>query len=150
MRTGIFLVYLLTAAIQDLSRKQVKIWVFVLFGILALTLDGYMWVILGEKFSWETHLWGIVLGAGLLLGGKMCGGNIGAGDGWFFVVSGLLLGIWENLIMFCIGVLLCGIYGLTIFTWRWVRTGKSAGKVTIPLLPFVAIPGIVMAVGGRR
>lgn len=144
MRKGIFLVFLLVVAIQDLHRKKVKVWVFVVFGILALGLNGYLWIVQKEDSMWN-HVLSASLGAGLLALGRFCEGNIGTGDGWFFAVSGLMLEFWENLSLLCMGVMLCGSYGLAVLVWNQIRTGERAGNKTVPFLPFVAVPGILMA-----
>lgn len=143
MRKGIFLAFLLVAAIQDLCRKKVKVWVFAVFGILALGVNMYLWIV-QKEFMWKSHVLSVCLGAGLLILGKLCEGNIGMGDGFFFAVSGLMLEFWENLSLLCIGVMLCGSYGLAVVVWNQIRTGEKAGKRTVPFLPFVAIPGILL------
>lgn len=143
---AVFMGFLLVAAGQDLYRKGIKVWVFVLFGIIALAADGYLWSQAGGEFCWRSHLWSCGVGAGLLLLGKICGGSIGAGDGCFFLISGLLLEFWENLMVLCIGVILCGSYGLCLFVWKKIRTGENIGKQTVPFLPFAVIPGVWMAV----
>lgn len=145
MKMLVFLGFTVTAALQDLSKKEVRLWVFVLFGGLAIMLNGYLWMASKEDFIWIKHLWSCCLGIGLLLLGKGIGGGIGAGDGLFFLVSGLLLDFGENLWILCGGIFLGGIYGLAIFGWNRIYGKKDMRKETIPFLPFVAIPGIWMA-----
>ena len=60
----LFLGYLLAAAIQDFREKQVKIWVFVLFGFLGL-------ITAGKNLGWQEHLKSSCLGLGLLGLGKV-------------------------------------------------------------------------------
>ena len=60
MRKGIFLAFLLVAAIQDLYRKKVKVWVFVVFGILALGLNGYLWIVQKEDSMWAFGSWKVL------------------------------------------------------------------------------------------
>lgn len=147
MRTGIFLGFLLTAAGQDLCKKRVKVWVFVLFAAMALAADMYLWSQADGGFLWQEHLLSCGVGAGLLLLGKACGGGIGEGDGIFFLVSGLMLEFWENFAVLCIGVVLCGFYSLCLFVWCRGWAGRNTGKRTVPFLPFVVLPGVWVAVG---
>ncbi|MCI8659751.1 MAG: pilus assembly protein CpaA [Lachnospiraceae bacterium] len=146
MRKGLFLAFLLVSAMQDLHCKKVKVWVFALFGILALGINGYLWIVLGSDFMWKSHVQSVCLGVALLLFGRICEGSIGMGDGYFFVVSGLMMSFWENFFMLCMGIILCGIYGLALFTWNWIHKGTNIGKITVPFLPFAAIPGILLTI----
>lgn len=146
MRTGIFLMFLLIAASQDLCKKRIKVWVFAIFGAIALAADLYLWSRAGKGFLWQSHLWSCGVGMCLLLLGRICGGSIGEGDGAFFLVSGLMLEFWQNLTVFCMGVMLCGFYSLCLFVWSRIRTGRNAGKRTVPFLPFAVLPGVWVAV----
>ena len=81
------------------------------------------------------------IGILLLLIGKASRGSIGAGDGCFFLVSGLLLDPCPNLWLFSVSVFLCGVYSLGLFV-RARFTGESRiGKETLAFLPFVAVAG---------
>lgn len=146
MRMWVFLGFMLTAAIQDFRKKEVDLWVFVLFGAAAFLLNVYLWITAETKFLWQEHLLSCGLGAGLLLTGKLSQDGIGAGDGLFFLTSGLMLRFWENLTILCSGIFLGGMYGLAVFGWNQIYGKKNVRKMTIPFLPFVAIPGIWMAV----
>lgn len=143
---GVFFLYLMTASIQDIKTKQIKIWVFFLFGALALVSDGYMWMAASENFLWKSHLASCSLGLGMLGLGKISRGAVGTGDGLFFLISGLMLNFGENLFVLCGGILLCGICGMAIFVWKWISAGEKSGKRTLPFLPFAAIPGICLTV----
>ena len=131
----LFLGYLLAAAIQDFREKQVKIWVFVLFGFLGL-------ITAGKNLGWQEHLKSSCLGLGLLGLGKVSRWEIGAGDGLFFLISGYLLSFWENMMMRCGGVMLCGLYAMIRFVWHRMHRGNRIGKENVPFLPFVAVWGV--------
>ncbi len=145
IRWIVFAVFLLTAAAQDFKRQQVKLWVYILFGLLALIWDGYLWRTADVGFSWNRHLASCSIGICLYLAGRLLEGGIGAGDGLFFLISGLMLDFSENLAVMCMGVMLCGLYGMVLFVWNQIYWKKNVRKLSIPFLPFAAIPGIWMA-----
>lgn len=120
-RMGVFLVFLLAAAWQDFGTKQISSEILWLSGTAALVCQSLSVLCLAfikEAGAEETVLWfflnawgpylaGVLPGAALLaLSWLGCG--IGAGDGFFFLVSGLLLGLRHNLLFLC-GTVLCAV-----------------------------------------
>lgn len=143
IRNGIFLVFLMLAALQDLKNRQIDVWIFVVFGIAAAAMmmhPGNMF----EEVSWRSGMLGAGFGVGLLFIGKATGGSIGAGDGCFFTVAGMMLGIERCLVLFGGTIFLCGIYSLCFITYRKLRYSIKSGKEMIPLLPFTALAGICL------
>ncbi|MCD8220605.1 MAG: pilus assembly protein CpaA [Clostridiales bacterium] len=131
MVRGIFFwVFLLAAAWQDFRSKSIAVWMFVIFGAAGFILN------LVERVS-PLYFCGSVVGISMLVAGAGLKGAVGAGDGCFFVVSGLFLGLTENARLFCIALLLSGIYGLGIYVYKRLRYGLNAGKEIFPFLPFV-------------
>ena len=108
MRMWIFSGFMLTAAVKDLHKKEVELWVFALFGAAAFLMNVYLGVVTKADLLWQEQLMSCSLGAGLLLMGRFSRGGIGAGDGLFFLTSGLMLRFWENLTILCVGILLGG------------------------------------------
>lgn len=146
----LFACFLLLAAAQDLKRKQVDIWVYLLFGGAALTA-GIGRQLTGTADSvWLEHLGGAGLGLGLLVASAVSRGGIGMGDGCFFVVSGLFLGFWENFMILCYGVLLCGMFCLGYLIWCRFHVISDVRKRVIPFLPFVVPPGIWVVIHGWK
>lgn len=146
--SGLFLCFLLAAAWQDLRRRQVDICLYLIFGISAGMLGLGRWLALGETYDILGHMAGSALGAALLGAGLASRGGIGMGDGCFFLVSGLMLGFWENLALLCYSTLCCGVFCLGYLVWCRVRAGEHVGKRTVPFLPFAVLPGIWLAVYG--
>ena len=52
----LFGIFLFIAAMQDLRNKQVKLWVFILFGVLALGMKVFFWLGSGNPFCWQECL----------------------------------------------------------------------------------------------
>lgn len=140
--SGLFLCFLLAAAWQDFRNRQVDVCIFVVFGTAAVVSGAVQWLILGENYSVPGHMAGSALGGALLVAAMASRGGIGTGDGCFFLVSGLMLGFWENLALLCYSTLCCGLFCLGYFVWCRTQKGVNVGKRTVPFLPFAVLPGI--------
>lgn len=147
--TVLLCIFLLVTAGQDLRRKSVEVRVYLVFGVAAVVWNG-MYVfgmrgtpgegtILGDLLMRRLTSCGV--GILLLIIGKASRGGIGAGDGCFFLVSGLLLDPWQNFWLLAAGIFLCGGYSLWLFVRARFRDGQNIGKATLPFLPFVAVAG---------
>lgn len=137
----IFLLFLIIAAGQDMKRKSVDIRVYVVFGMWALIGLGYHWLMEGHLVNWGNLFSSMCLGLGLIGCALLWHDAVGMGDGCFFLVSGLMLGFWENLALLCYGMLLCSIYCLCLMVWNQVRYHRNVRKYTVPFLPFLVPVG---------
>lgn len=140
--SGLFVCFLLTAAGQDLKRKSVELWIYLVFGGLALAYLIYGSAVCGKQIEWGSLASGVCVGLGLLGCGMVCQGAIGMGDGCFFLVSGLMLGFWNNLALLLYGLLCCSVYCLGFLTWNRIRYQRNVRKETVPFLPFLVPAGI--------
>lgn len=144
--TGIFAGFLAVSAIQDLRKKRVELWIYLLFGGMAFVWAGCQILRARETYLILDHLASVVIGIGILLAGVWSDGAVGSGDGLFFCVAGVILGFWENVMLLLYGTLLCGLFSLGYFLWGRVHGMEGVGKTMIPFLPFVAVPGIWLIV----
>ena len=80
---GIFAGFLTFSAIQDLRKKRVAVWIYMLFGGLALLWAGCRIVRARETYVILDHLASILIGIVILLAGIWSDGAVGSGDGWF-------------------------------------------------------------------
>lgn len=140
-RNGLFLCFLLVAAGQDLREKQVEVRVFVIFGLLAVLLCGYQWRT-GAWNGWPEAAANLFIAAGLIGAAMIWRGAVGLGDGCFFLISGLLLGFWENLALLLYGMLLCGGYCLLKLVFGGLHGGINVKNQTVPFLPFLVPAGL--------
>lgn len=144
---GLFLCFMLLSAWQDLKRKQVDTLIYMVFSMAALIGIGIQ-LAMGRAYNPLESVAAMSIGAGLLGLGMMSCGGIGTGDGCFFLVSGLMLGFWENMALLCYGTLFCGVFCLAYFGWGKLRRKENMRKKTVPFLPFTVLPGIWLAMWG--
>ena len=112
---------------EDIKRKQIRLNPVLLFGILGIFLH-----MLWRMLSIENVLLGMSVGVVLLIFSIVTGGRIGAGDAVLLIVTGIYLGFEQNLQLFFIGLLLCGIWALGLLVLR-----KKSRKDSIPFVPFL-------------
>lgn len=157
-RLGIFVIFLLLAAWQDFREKQVSVRLYQFFGVMAVMLLGVtlyeaclsaafqeheqtaiveLWVVAGRS-----QLLGILPGILLFLCARFSRGAVGIGDGCFFAISGLLLGLPDNCFLFFYALLSCGLFGLGYYVVGWIRKSGINGKTELPFLPFAVVPGL--------
>lgn len=149
INAALFGVFLFSCAWQDIRRKSIAIWVCWLFGCLALFVricdrTGSLFQS-GMGKGWTEILCGMAIGGILLLVSHFTEGAIGDGDGWFFLVSGIYLGFWNNLEFLLYGLLICAGYCLCIMA-KGIATGTSVRKRVVPFLPFLVPIGLWLVV----
>ena len=120
---------------MDIKTRTIGGWFFLVFGVI-----GLFFVCIQERQLKEWMLSSLA-GIILLLFSRMSGGEIGEGDGWFFVITGLFLNPYENIWLFVSGLGLCIFTGLLLVVnslWK----GIGCRKLRLPFLPFL-LPGSV-------
>lgn len=150
MERWIFGMFLAVAAGQDLRKKQVDLWIYGLFGCFAFLLAIGRQLRGAAGFQWQEYIGGISIGLMLLGIGIISRGSIGMGDGLFFLVSGMILKLPENMLLLSYGILLCGLYSLGYLVWIHFRAEgiKHMRAQMIPFLPFLIPPGIWLLTAG--
>lgn len=150
MEQWIFGMFLAVAAGQDLKKKQVDIWIYFLFGGLALAAAAMQQLVGNDGYQWMEHLGGMCIGLLLSGLGIISRGSIGIGDGCFFLVSGMILKFQESMMLLCYGTLFCGLYCLVYLVWRRFHSDRIAGvrKHIVPFLPFLIPPGVWLVLDG--
>lgn len=152
-----FFLYMMAAAWQDGRRKSVSGWLFLFFfshffvaqicqkaGVDMEKLPASFWF---HGMSVNARI--MALGMGSLFGGilflisKCSQGALGEGDGIFFIIAGIYLGFWKNLVLFFSALLLCSFFGLALLVWGRMQ-GKDYRKKTLPFLVFTLPMGIYL------
>lgn len=140
----ILLLYLTAASWQDMKKKSIGGWTFLLAaGAAVLDWAAYVFAEGGEV-PFVSLAAGCGIGSVLLLLGKISDGAIGEGDGWSFVVTGIILGVWRNTELLFYGMMIGGSYAAGVFCWGKVH-GKDLGKRTFPWIPCILPAGIWIA-----
>ena len=94
--------------------------------------------------SWNELALSSLPGMALLCLSRLTNGGIGEGDGWFFVVIGLLLDVGEIVGLLLSGFCLCVFTGLLLLMQAaWNRHGYR--NLRIPFLPFLIPGGLYLA-----
>ena len=87
---------------------------------------------------------GVGIGLLMLFASKASGGAVGSGDGLAFAVTGGCLGLWRNLLLLWLSLMLCSLWGIfwaAVKRERW----KEAKKMELPFLPFAFFASIWVA-----
>lgn len=156
------ILFLVVAAAFDWKYREIPGWIYLLAGVEAVLWRGSclteLQALWGEKqvrlllhgntemVNLGEALGGAAIGAALLAAAKGTGSGIGTGDGLLFLVTGIYVGFWENLLLLCGSLLLCSGWGLARMFCRgigWDRVKKE----TVPFLPFVVPVGLWLLMG---
>ncbi|MGN0343584.1 MAG: prepilin peptidase [Lachnospiraceae bacterium] len=112
---------------EDIRKKQIRLNPVLMFGIL-----GIFFHMLWRIQTIESLLLGMSVGVVLLFLSVLTGGKIGAGDAVLLIVTGIYLGLEQNLELFFCGLMLCGLWALGLLVLR-----KKSRKDSIPFVPFL-------------
>ncbi len=151
------LLFLGAAASYDWKYKEIPRWIYLAGGIEAIlwrtaelfNLDFWMgsesWMVFLHGNNTKLTLWEIVLGAMvgvvLLLISRAAEGEIGAGDGMLFLVTGIYMGFWKNVVLFLGSLVLCSICGIGYLVVKKIRWHEGK-RMELPFLPFVLPMGM--------
>lgn len=158
MLRGGFVLVLAISGYQDWKAHKIHINVFIIFGAAGTALRG-MQLMMELRILWKAAepagLWiytagrlgdiaaAVALGAGLLVLSAITNRAIGRGDGWFFVVSGLYLGLARNMLLLCGGIFFC--FMACCFLWiKEAGHGQKVRGMRLPFLPFLIPAGLAV------
>ena len=137
---GIFLLILLTGIWQDvrcscIERRYLEI----------SFLPGLLCCIVAKR-EWTDVVAACGIGVLLLIISKLTSGEIGEGDGWFFIVSGMYINRTENLNLLLSGLVLSFLWSMGMM-FRGIITGRQWRKQRMAFLPFLLPGGIWLVLG---
>lgn len=128
------IVFLFAFAWIDLKKRELPL---ILLGVSGT---------LGAMVSWraDTLLWsdvvgGMCIGGGLLLFALVSKESVGLGDGLLFCVTGIYLGLWQNLFLLFGAVFFCAAVGAILLIKK-----KCTRKQQIPFAPFVLAADVAL------
>ena len=137
----LFWFYRAVAAWEDFRYRAIRLQVFAGFGIAGGVLRfGVLCLSFSLPGRWEAALADVglamLVGVALLALSILTRQAVGAGDGWFFVVSALYLGLQRNVLLLLGGLTACFIYCSVLLVWGRLRC-VSVRKRKVPFLPFL-------------
>lgn len=112
---------------EDIKKKRIRLNPLLAFGIL-----GIFFHMLWRMQSIGDLLLGMTVGVVLLFLSVLTGGKIGMGDAILLIVTGIYLGLRQNLELFFYGLLMCSMWALGLLILR-----KKSRKDSIPFVPFL-------------
>lgn len=128
------LVLLAIFADQDIREQRLSfLWLLGAGGM------GIIFWLCRRTIAWESLLGGIAVGAFLVLFAIFTKERIGIGDGILFCVTGIFLGMAENIILLMTAFLLAAGYAIILLVRK-----KCDRNSQIPFLPFVLGAYIVL------
>lgn len=119
-------ILLLSEGIRDFRKRQVSLPVILIFTGMGIFMCIPEW-----KMCWQSMFLGATIGGILLLLAGVSREQIGYGDGWMFVATGVLLGFRVNLFLLFFSFLCSGVAAGILFLLR------SSRKRRIPFIPFM-------------
>lgn len=140
-------ILLLLNAIQDFKKKSlhngglllgagVVIALFVLDGICSGMIADVL--LSNGSFPWM-RLWGILPGICVLILSVVLRGSIGKGDGYLLCISGIALGLEQNVALLFYGLFLAGSTAMALLILR-----KAKRNTKLPFVPFL-FAGYILA-----
>lgn len=131
--------FMLTAVWQDLNRRSIALWVYIVYGVIAFLFK--ILLVWGDFTLWMEMGKSMAVGIIICMISRLTKGAVGEGDGWFFVVMGIYLGLWDNITLLLYGLLFCSLFSLGIIMWGIIMN-VDVSKKRLPFLPFLLAPGI--------
>lgn len=143
----VWFVFLCIAAGIDLWKQNIPAYLFGIAGVAGVMGIAAEAAVMG---SWTGAMMvvadvaaSVAIGLVLLFVSRMTAGGLGAGDAWFFLVTGLYLPWRENLSLLCYSGCFSSLYGIGVLAWGW-RRQSSVRRIKIPFLPFVWMAAMVL------
>lgn len=132
----VLLAGLFISAWIDLKREIIYVPLIVCMGIIGVICH----IFLQENTIWNL-MSGMLIGVILLLGGIWSGEKIGYGDGVIFIMTGIFLGFWGNMLLLVIASVLAGVTctGLLL-------THKKCKEEQIVFVPFIFISYVILLI----
>lgn len=129
--------FLFLSAWYDLRDRQIPANLYWFFAAVGVGVLLFGWMQNGSRAAvWMPFLAALLPGGFLLVLTFLTGGDIGAGDGCFFLVSACYLPLTKLLFLLVAGLLFCSALSLGMTVWGFV-CGINVRKIRLPFLPFL-------------
>ena len=136
--------FIIICAISDLRIKAIDLRLFYAAAILEAVT--YVWMIFkGVSVDFTCMAIGVSVGVLILIIAGITRGQIGLGDAIFFVITGIAIGGYRNILLCAGGMLAGALYGLIVHMIRFIR-GKSVKGYSFAFIPLLAPIGMVILI----
>lgn len=126
----VLFIYLFIMMIWDLKRREISLGITAIVAVILTARQ------LSAVFAGQVSLFlgfsGVLIGIVLMAVSIVSRGQIGVGDGILFVVSGMLLGLYENIVLLFLSLITASFVGVGLLILR-----KGSRKDKLPFAPFV-------------
>jgi leader peptidase (prepilin peptidase) / N-methyltransferase len=120
----------------DIRKRELSMVIVGIFAGLAI-----VWcAVFMKAFLWQQVI-GCVVGVLLLLLSKLTKGAIGEGDGYLLMVTGLFLGLWDN-----IRLLMGALWSVAVIAIILLIIRKADRKKELPFVPFLLLSYVGMMI----
>ncbi len=135
---AICLIYLGIESIVDVNRKKIKV-NHTIFALIVACCVGAI----TQELSWKLMVGGVAIGIVMVGASLLSQGRIGIGDGMSLIVTGVCLGLYDNLSILSYGACFAGLYAMILLAI------KKRGDYKIPFLPFLLVGYVVTLLVGE-
>lgn len=126
----ILFIYFFVASVYDMKDREIPLFISVAAACLLFAIRLYF--VCRGQMPVQTAFLGVGIGIVLLIISVLAKGEIGAGDGILFIVSGLVCGFYENGVLLFVSLVFTAIAGGVLILVK--RVGRKYG---LPFAPFV-------------
>ena len=127
---------LIIFSVEDMLYREISVKVILVFLLMGIGIRVYDNTLLSTEIFWGIFIGMIIIASSIILAG-----NIGVGDGIIFVLTGLFLGIADNLRILIFSVTISGIIGGLLII---LKIKKKDYKM--PFTVFILISYIVVII----
>ncbi|HEX3076805.1 MAG TPA: prepilin peptidase [Lachnospiraceae bacterium] len=128
------ILFLMTLAVIDMKERKIPCVVLSISFLIALLST----VLVKHGITTE-QLCGMTIGFLFILISFVTRGQLGLGDGITVVITGVVIGFWDNLLMVLYALFAAGITAIILIVFK-----RSNRKERIPFLPFLLLGYIVV------
>ena len=130
------LIMLIIFSVEDMLYREISVKVILVFLLMGIGIRDYDNTLLSTEIFWGIFIGMIIIASSIILAG-----NIGVGDGIIFVLTGLFLGIADNLRILIFSVTISGIIGGLLII---LKIKKKDYKMPFTVFILISYIGVII------
>lgn len=127
---------LIIFSVEDILYREISVKVILVFLLMGIGIRVYDNTLLSTEIFWGIFIGMIIIASSIILAG-----NIGVGDGIIFVLTGLFLGIADNLRILIFSVTISGIIGGLLII---LKIKKKDYKMPFTVFILISYIGVII------